>query len=102
MESKEMLPDGIDESDEVYEHHRFVADSGQGLLRIDKFLVNRIENASRNKIQEAALAGCILVNDQPVKSNYKVKPKDVISVVMSYPPREIEIKIGRASCRERV
>ncbi|WP_088653233.1 RluA family pseudouridine synthase [Geofilum rhodophaeum] len=91
MESKEMLPDGIDESDEVYEHHRFVADSGQGLLRIDKFLVNRIENASRNKIQEAALAGCILVNDQPVKSNYKVKPNDVISVVMSYPPREIEI-----------
>ncbi len=86
-----MLPDGIDESDEVYEHHRFVADSGQGLLRIDKFLVNRIENASRNKIQEAALAGCILVNDQPVKSNYKVKPNDVISVVMSYPPREIEI-----------
>lgn len=91
MESKEMLPDGIDESDEVYEHHRFVADSGQGLLRIDKFLVNRIENASRNKIQEAALAGCILVNDQAVKSNYKVKPNDVISVVMSYPPREIEI-----------
>ena len=91
MESKETLHDGIDESDEVYEHHRFVADSGQGLLRIDKFLVNRIENASRNKIQEAALAGCILVNDQAVKSNYKVKPNDVISVVMSYPPREIEI-----------
>ncbi len=75
----------------LFEHHRFVADSGQGLLRIDKFLVNRIENASRNKIQDAALAGCILVNEQPVKSNYKVKPNDVISVVMAYPPREIEI-----------
>ena len=74
-----------------FEHYRFVADSGQGHLRIDKFLVNRIENASRNKIQDAALAGCILVNEQAVKSNYKVKPNDVISVVMAYPPREIEI-----------
>lgn len=80
-----------DEQGALFEHHRFVADSGQGLLRIDKFLVNRIENASRNKIQDAALAGCILVNDKPVKSNYKVKPNDVISVVMAYPPREIEI-----------
>jgi 23S rRNA pseudouridine1911/1915/1917 synthase len=87
-------PELIGENDEqgaLFEHHRFVADSGQGLLRIDKFLVNRIENASRNKIQDAALAGCILVNEQPVKSNYKVKPNDVISVVMAYPPREIEI-----------
>ncbi|MGQ1946150.1 RluA family pseudouridine synthase [Geofilum sp. OHC36d9] len=74
-----------------YEHHRFIADSGQNLLRIDKFLVNRIENASRNKIQEAADAGCILVNEKPVKSNYRVKPNDIISIVMSYPPREIQI-----------
>ncbi|WP_026473769.1 RluA family pseudouridine synthase [Alkaliflexus imshenetskii] len=79
------------ESGELFEHHRFVADVGQGLLRIDKFLVNRIENASRSKIQEAADAGCILVNEKAVKSNYKVKPGDVISIVMSYPPREIEI-----------
>lgn len=79
------------ESGELYEHFRFVADHGQGLLRIDKFLVNRIENASRSKIQEAAAAGNILVNDQPVKPNYRVKPNDVISIVMSYPPREIEI-----------
>jgi 23S rRNA pseudouridine1911/1915/1917 synthase len=79
------------EEEALFEHHRFVADTGQGHLRIDKFLVNRIENASRNKIQDAALAGCILVNEKPVKSNYKVKPNDIISVVMTYPPREIEI-----------
>lgn len=74
-----------------YEHFRFVADSGQNLLRVDKFLVNRIENASRNKIQEAALAGSILVNGNPVKPNYKVKPGDVITIELSWPPREIEI-----------
>ncbi|NLX72622.1 MAG: RluA family pseudouridine synthase [Bacteroidales bacterium] len=80
-----------DEQEQIFEHHRFVADSGQGLLRVDRFLVNRIENASRNKIQAAAEAGCILVNDVAVKSNYRVKPNDIISVVMAYPPREIEI-----------
>ncbi len=83
--------DELNESGELYEHHRFEVDKGQSSLRIDKFLVNRIENASRNKIQAAASAGNILVNDQPVKSNYKVKPMDTISIVMSYPPREIEI-----------
>jgi 23S rRNA pseudouridine1911/1915/1917 synthase len=76
---------------ELYEHYRFVADTNQGKLRIDKFLVNKIENASRNKIQSAAEAGNILVNEQPVKSNYKIKPHDVITIVMTYPPREIEI-----------
>ena len=74
-----------------FEHYRFVADPGQRPLRVDVFLTNRIENASRNKIQEAAQAGCIHVNGKPVKSNYRVKPNDVISVVFSYPPREIEI-----------
>ena len=80
--------DETDDSDELFEHYRFVADSGQNLLRIDKFLVNRITNVSRNKIQEAAEAGCILANETPVKSNYRVKPNDVISVVMSYPDRK--------------
>ncbi len=83
--------DTVSTNEERFEHHRFVADQGQGFLRIDKFLVNRIENASRNKIQEAADEGCILVNNQPVKSSYKVKPHDVITVVMKYPPREIQI-----------
>lgn len=76
---------------EFYEHFRFVADREQSLLRIDKYLVNKIENVSRTRIQGAAVAGNILVNDKPVKSNYRVKPGDVISIVMTYPPREIEI-----------
>jgi 23S rRNA pseudouridine1911/1915/1917 synthase len=81
----------LEESQDLYEHYRIVADKGQGLLRIDKFLMARIENATRNKIQQAAHAGNILVNSLPVKPNYRVKPMDVISVVLSYPPREIEI-----------
>ena len=81
----------LEENQDLYEHHRIVADKGQGLLRIDKFLMVRLENASRNKIQQAAHAGNILVNDKPVKPNYRVKPFDVISVVLSHPPREIEI-----------
>ncbi|MGQ1889028.1 RluA family pseudouridine synthase [Thermophagus sp. OGC60D27] len=76
---------------ERFEHYRFVADAGQSPLRIDKFLVNRIENASRNKIQEAASAGCLLANGNTVKASYKVKPGDVITIEMTWPPREIEI-----------
>lgn len=81
----------LEESQDLFEHYRFVADKGQGLLRIDKFLMARIENATRNKIQQAAHAGNILVNGLPVKPNYRVKPLDVISIVLSHPPREIEI-----------
>lgn len=77
--------------DELFEHFRFVADKGQTLLRVDKFLVDRIEGTSRNRIQLAADAGYILANDKPVKSNYKVKPLDVITVVMDRPRRELEI-----------
>ncbi|NOQ26509.1 MAG: RluA family pseudouridine synthase [Bacteroidales bacterium] len=79
------------EEQELFEHHKFEVDAGQKALRIDKFLVNRIENASRSKIQSAADADNILVNNKPVKSNYKVKPNDTISIVMAYPPREIEL-----------
>ena len=80
-----------EEVDELYEHFRIVVDRGQGLLRIDKFLMARLENASRNKIQIAAKAGNILVNDKSVKSNYRIKPLDVISIVMPHPPRDLEI-----------
>jgi 23S rRNA pseudouridine1911/1915/1917 synthase len=80
-----------DSEDEFYEHFRFVADKGQSFLRVDKFLVDRIEHASRNRIQSAADAGFIRVNDKPVKSNYKVKPCDTIIVVMDRPRRELEI-----------
>jgi len=78
----------IQENDDLYEHHRFVATAGQEPLRVDKFLMNFIENATRNKIQQAAKAGNILVNDVVVKSNHKVKPHDVVRVVLSYPPHE--------------
>lgn len=81
-----------DDNSELYEHYRIVADKGQDLLRIDKFLLNRIENVSRNKIQQTAKAGNILVNGAEVKQNYKIKPLDVVTVVFSYPPRIVEIK----------
>jgi 23S rRNA pseudouridine1911/1915/1917 synthase len=76
------------ENDDLYEHHRFVASSGQVPLRVDKFLMNFVENATRNKVQQAAKAGNILVNDVVVKQNYKVKPNDVVRVVLSHPPHE--------------
>lgn len=78
-------------ADGLYEHFRFVADKGQQLLRVDKFLVARLEKSSRNRIQQAADAGCILVNGKPVKSNYRVKPLDIVSVVMDRPRYEFEI-----------
>ncbi len=80
-----------EQGNELYEHYRFVADKGQGQMRVDKYLAMHIVNVSRNRIQQAADAGCILVNDSPVKSNYKIKPLDTISVVMNRPPREMEI-----------
>ena len=90
MQEEENLQEN-EEQEELYEHYRFTADKGQELLRIDKFLMDRIANTSRNKIQQAAASGNILVNNKPVKSNYKVKPLDEISVVLPYPPRQIEL-----------
>ncbi|NLN24372.1 MAG: RluA family pseudouridine synthase [Bacteroidetes bacterium] len=75
-------------NDELYEHYRFVADKGQNPLRVDKFLMNLVQNATRNKIQKAAAAGNIFVNDKPVKSNYKVKGGDVVTVLFEHPPYE--------------
>ena len=80
-----------DDGNGLYEHFRFVADKGQQLLRVDKFLVARLEKSSRNRVQQAADAGCILVNGKPVKSNYRVKPLDVVTVVMDRPRYELEI-----------
>ncbi|UZO80540.1 RluA family pseudouridine synthase [Aquimarina sp. ERC-38] len=76
------------EEEELYEHHRFVAGAGQEPLRVDKFLMNFVENATRNKIQQAAKEGSVYVNDIPVKSNHKVKPNDVVRVLFSHPPYE--------------
>lgn len=86
-----ITPDGEDEG-ELFEHFRITVDKGQDLLRIDKFLHNRLEKTSRTKLQAAADAGNILVNDRPVKSNYRIKPLDVISIVLPHPPRIIELK----------
>lgn len=80
-----------DEQSGLYEHFNFSVDKGQGMLRIDKWLTNRMEKVSRNRIQSAADAGNIFVNGKVVKSNYKVKPLDVISIVLPYPRRELEI-----------
>jgi 23S rRNA pseudouridine1911/1915/1917 synthase len=79
-----------DEQD-LFEHLRVVVDKGQSLLRIDKFLMHRVENASRNRIQNAIDAGNVLVNDKVIKASYRVKPQDVISVVLPHPPRDTEV-----------
>lgn len=79
-------------TDDLYEHFHVKTDKGQDILRIDKFLMNRVEGVSRTKIQSAADAGCILVNGKPVKSNYKVKPFDDISIVLSSPAREYKLE----------
>jgi 23S rRNA pseudouridine1911/1915/1917 synthase len=77
-----------DQDDSLYEHYAFIADSGQQPLRVDKFLMNRIENATRNKIQQAAKAGSVHVNELAVKSNYKVKGGDKVQVLFAHPPYE--------------
>ncbi|MCC8171739.1 MAG: RluA family pseudouridine synthase [Parabacteroides sp.] len=80
-----------EEEPPLFEHFRVVADKGQSLLRIDKFLTDRLVNTTRNRIQLAAEAGAIQVNGRPVKSNYRVKPLDVITLMMARPPRDLEI-----------
>ncbi len=76
---------------ELFEHFRFVVDKGQESMRIDKYLVNKMMQTSRTRIQSAAQAGNILVNEKTIKSNYKIKPGEVISIVLPHPPRETEI-----------
>ena len=83
--------DESDNPEPMYEHYKYVADKGQGPLRVDKFLTARIEGTSRNRLQQAAEANSILVNGNPVKSNYKVRPLDVVTLVLKWPRREWEI-----------
>jgi len=80
-----------EEEQDLFEHFNIVVDKGQSLLRIDKFLMHRIENASRNRIQNAIEAGNVLVNKQTIKSSYKIKPFDEISIVFAHPPRDTEV-----------
>lgn len=79
------------EGQEMNEHHRFVVDKGQNPIRIDKYLTMHIVGISRTRIQQAAEANCILVNNVAVKANYKIKPNDTISLVLGYPKHEFEI-----------
>ncbi len=82
---------GEEEEKELYEHHYIKVEKGQVMMRIDKFLMIRLQNATRTKLQQACEAESILVNGKPVKSNYRIKPLDEISIVMSKPPRDIEV-----------
>ena len=86
MEKNRIKEAEIDQA--LHEHYSFNVDKGQEPLRIDKFLMNRIENATRNKIQKAAKEGYIRVNDDPVKSSYKVKRGDKIKILFTHPPYE--------------
>jgi len=81
----------IDGNDELFEHHRIVADPKQSLLRIDKFLLDRLPNVSRNKLQDSIKNGFVQVNGNEIKPNYKVRPEDVITVNLPEPPRDTEV-----------
>lgn len=80
------------EEQEFYEHFRFEADPGQELMRIDKWLMHKLANASRTRVQAAADAGAVRVNGQPVKPSYRIKPGDQVSIVLPDPPRDTELK----------
>lgn len=88
MSEENGLYEEADDNEELYEHYRFVADPGQEPLRVDKFLMDRVPNATRNKIQLAAKSGNVHVNSAPIKPNYRVKPADVVTIVMAEPPRD--------------
>ncbi len=87
MMTEEHTPE-IELDDDLFEHFRFEVPKGQEFLRIDKYLMHMLPNSTRNKIQNAATNGNIYVNDVPVKSNYKVKPFDVVRILLSHPPFE--------------
>jgi 23S rRNA pseudouridine1911/1915/1917 synthase len=92
MKEEQLDPDTESSDDELFEHHRIIVDGGQGLVRLDKFLTDRLQNATRTKVQDAITSGFVRVNDTIVKSNYRIHPKDVIVVALPEPPRDTEIK----------
>jgi 23S rRNA pseudouridine1911/1915/1917 synthase len=91
MQEDNILDPELEVEDPLFEHFGITVDRGQGMLRIDKFLTEKIEGTSRARVQAAADAGNILVNEVPVKSSYKIKPLDRISLVLPYPKRKLEI-----------
>ncbi len=82
----------LNEDDELFEHHRIVADPGQSLLRIDKFLMDRLPNVTRTKIQDGIHNGFVKVNEREIKPNYKVHPNDIITISLPQPPRDTDVK----------
>ena len=90
MDSQSLIPE--DENEDLFEHYRFEVDAGQTPLRIDKYLTDRIQNASRNKIQSAIAEGFIQVNGAEIKSNYKVRPNDLVVISLPHPPRDAELR----------
>ena len=90
--AEETVLDDEQDDELLFEHHRIVADPGQGLLRIDKFLITRMGNFSRSKIQNGIENGFVKVNDVLIKANYKVHPGDVITISLPKPPRDTEVK----------
>lgn len=88
----EEIEEQDDESGLLYEHLRIVVDKGQVPVRIDKFMTDKLQHSSRNRIQKAADAGFVHVNDHPVKSNYKVRPEDVITLMLDRPRHENTIE----------
>jgi 23S rRNA pseudouridine1911/1915/1917 synthase len=89
----DLLPDEAEEGDELYEHHRVVVDKGQIMLRLDKFLLNRLgKKTSRNKVQEAIRAEAVHVNGQVAKPSYRIKPLDVITITLPEPPHETGVQ----------
>ena len=81
----------IDEGDDLFEHHRLVADPNQGPLRVDKFLMDKLSNVTRNRIQAGIKDGFVKVNDEMIKANYKVRPDDVITISLPEPPRDTDV-----------
>lgn len=88
---EDYVVENTSEGRELFEHFKFVVDKGQSLVRIDKYLTNCMPNISRNRIQDAADSGNILVNGIPIKSSYRIKPFDIISIVLDYPPNDFDI-----------
>ena len=91
MTNQKEIEEELPESEELYEKHAIVIDKGQEPLRIDKFLMNRIEGATRNKIQQAIENELVLVNEKPIKNNYKIKAGDKIVIYDSNSPESSEI-----------
>lgn len=84
--------DELDEGQQLYEHFRFEVDKGQVPVRIDKFMFEKLQHSSRNRIQKAAEAGFVHVNDRPVKSNYKVRPGDIVTLMLDRPHYDTTIE----------